>query len=106
MTNPAQFVSDSIEATLVAIAEGVRDAQEALNAIPAMDSFGRALPTYHLPYLDFTIAVSVSTQQTSDGRAFIRLLPGDPITVMAGERGVSPERYQELMVQLIMAHTI
>lgn len=32
--------------------------------------------------------------------AFIRLLPGDPITVMAGERGVSPERYQELMVQL------
>ncbi|WP_050528635.1 ABC transporter permease subunit [Pseudorhodobacter aquimaris] len=32
--------------------------------------------------------------------AFIRMLPGDPITVMAGERGVSPERYQELMVQL------
>ncbi|WP_415234605.1 ABC transporter permease subunit [Pseudorhodobacter sp.] len=32
--------------------------------------------------------------------AFIRMLPGDPITVMAGERGVSPERYQELMQQL------
>ncbi len=29
--------------------------------------------------------------------AFIRLLPGDPIIVMAGERGVSPERYQELL---------
>ena len=28
------------------------------------------------------------------------MLPGDPITVMAGERGVSPERYQELMQQL------
>ncbi len=28
--------------------------------------------------------------------AFIRLLPGDPITLLAGERGVSPERYQEL----------
>jgi len=29
--------------------------------------------------------------------AFIRVLPGDPITVMAGERGVTPERYQELV---------
>ncbi len=30
---------------------------------------------------------------------FIRLLPGDPILLLAGERGVSPERYNELMVQ-------
>ncbi len=31
--------------------------------------------------------------------AFIRVLPGDPIIVMAGERGLSPERYQELVEQ-------
>ncbi|TRD23299.1 ABC transporter permease subunit [Palleronia caenipelagi] len=31
--------------------------------------------------------------------AFIRVLPGDPIIVMAGERGVSPERYEELRQQ-------
>ena len=31
--------------------------------------------------------------------AFIRVLPGDPIIVMAGERGVTPERYQELITQ-------
>ena len=31
--------------------------------------------------------------------AFIRVLPGDPIIVMAGERGVTPERYQELVRQ-------
>ena len=31
--------------------------------------------------------------------AFIRVLPGDPIIVMAGERGLSPERYQELVAQ-------
>lgn len=31
--------------------------------------------------------------------AFIRVLPGDPIVVMAGERGVSDERYQELVEQ-------
>jgi dipeptide transport system permease protein len=28
---------------------------------------------------------------------FIRLLPGDPILVLAGERSLSPERYQELL---------
>ena len=30
---------------------------------------------------------------------FIRLLPGDPILLMAGERGLSDERYAELMSQ-------
>ena len=30
---------------------------------------------------------------------FIRLLPGDPVILMAGERGVSPERHAELMAQ-------
>ena len=29
----------------------------------------------------------------------MRLLPGDPVLAMAGERGVSPERYAELMEQ-------
>ncbi|SDQ93354.1 ABC transporter permease subunit [Pseudovibrio sp. Tun.PSC04-5.I4] len=29
----------------------------------------------------------------------IRQLPGDPILLLAGERGVSPERYQQLLVQ-------
>lgn len=32
--------------------------------------------------------------------AFIRLLPGDPVTLLAGERGVTPERHAELMVLL------
>ena len=31
--------------------------------------------------------------------SFIRVLPGDPIIVMAGERGVTEKRYQELMAQ-------
>lgn len=31
--------------------------------------------------------------------AFVRLLPGDPILLIAGERGVSPERYAELAAQ-------
>ncbi len=31
--------------------------------------------------------------------AFIRLLPGDPILLMAGERGISAERYAQLQAQ-------
>ncbi|MGA0405232.1 MAG: ABC transporter permease subunit, partial [bacterium] len=31
--------------------------------------------------------------------SYIRVLPGDPIIVMAGERGLSDERYQELVKQ-------
>ncbi|SMO66267.1 ABC transporter permease subunit [Paracoccus laeviglucosivorans] len=31
---------------------------------------------------------------------FIRLLPGDPVLLMAGERGVSPERYAQISAQL------
>nr|WP_297460324.1 ABC transporter permease subunit [uncultured Halomonas sp.] len=32
--------------------------------------------------------------------SFIRLLPGDPIILLAGERGISPERYAQLSAQL------
>ena len=32
--------------------------------------------------------------------AFIRVLPGDPIIVMAGERGMSDERYAELVQEM------
>ena len=31
---------------------------------------------------------------------FIRILPGDPVQVLAGERGVSPERHAEVMARL------
>lgn len=31
---------------------------------------------------------------------FIRLLPGDPVVLMAGERGISPQRHAEVMAQL------
>jgi len=31
--------------------------------------------------------------------AFVRVLPGDPILLLAGERSMSPERYQDLLTQ-------
>ncbi|TGW04621.1 peptide ABC transporter permease, partial [Mesorhizobium sp. M2D.F.Ca.ET.145.01.1.1] len=30
---------------------------------------------------------------------FVRILPGDPVLVLAGERGLSPERHTALMHQ-------
>ena len=32
--------------------------------------------------------------------SFIRILPGDPVETIAGERGVTPERHAEIMAQL------
>jgi len=32
--------------------------------------------------------------------AFVHMIPGDPVTIMAGERGVSPERHAQLMAQM------
>ena len=32
--------------------------------------------------------------------SFVRILPGDPVLLMAGERGVTPERHAELSAQL------
>ncbi|EMO4162881.1 dipeptide ABC transporter permease DppB [Morganella morganii] len=31
---------------------------------------------------------------------FVHLIPGDPVTIMAGERGISPERHAQLMAAL------
>ena len=32
--------------------------------------------------------------------AFVHMIPGDPVTIMAGERGVSPERHAQLMADM------
>ena len=32
--------------------------------------------------------------------SFIRLIPGDPIELMAGERGIDPERHKQLMAEM------
>ena len=32
--------------------------------------------------------------------AFIHLIPGDPVLIMAGERGLSPERHAQMMAEL------
>jgi dipeptide transport system permease protein len=55
-----------------------------------------------LPFILRRIALIVPTfiGITIAAFGFIRLLPGDPVLLMAGERGLSPERHAELMHQL------
>lgn len=69
MSLESRFVGNSIEELLVALADGVRSAQIALNALPLLDQTGRPLTTYHLPYLDFTLAVEMSTAVSSNGKS-------------------------------------
>lgn len=66
MSNESRFVSESLEALLMSIADGVREAQDALSNTPSVDAFGRPMTTYHLPHLDFKIDVNMET--ISDGR--------------------------------------
>ena len=86
-----RFLGNSIEELLVAIAEGVREAQAALDTAPLADGDGRPLSTYHLPYLDFTIKVEMSTQTDSGGRpvALLFAAPPNSTTTSAAQGSVS-----------------
>ena len=32
--------------------------------------------------------------------AFVHMIPGDPVMIMAGERGISPERHAQLLAEM------
>jgi len=68
MSEQSRFVGNSLEELLVSLAEGVREAQIALNDGPLVGPSGRPLATYQLPYLDFTIRVDMETRADSGGR--------------------------------------
>jgi hypothetical protein len=81
MSDDSRFVAESVEEMLVALANGVREAQEALSETMPFDRFGRALPSYHIPYLDFQIAVEVDTErQGGGGRSIFRIRAAQPTT--------------------------
>jgi hypothetical protein len=68
MPAESRFVGNSIEELLVALAEGVREAQLALNSGPKVDAAGVPIGGYHLPFLDFSIKVDMQTKADSGGR--------------------------------------
>ncbi|MCK8515369.1 hypothetical protein M0534_03335 [Methylonatrum kenyense] len=69
MSAPHRQVAGTLEEILVAMADGLREAQEALNEVPPIDAFGRPSSTYHLPYLDFAIKVVAETSKADDESA-------------------------------------
>lgn len=78
MPADSRFVGNSIEELLVALAEGVREAQSALDNGPQVDASGRPVAGYHLPFLDFTINVNMSTQTDSGGRPIALMFQAAP----------------------------
>jgi hypothetical protein len=62
VSDPVDFVDNSIGQLLVALADGVREAERALASGPQVDESGRALTRYALPYLDFKISVDVDVE--------------------------------------------
>ena len=73
MASDAKLVADSLEEMLVSIAEGVREAQDALDALPPTDAFGRPVPGYFIPHLDFELVVDVQTETNNAGRPIFKV---------------------------------
>lgn len=74
MASDAKLVADSLEEMLVSIAEGVREAQEALDGLAPFDSFGRPVPGYFIPHLDFELLVEIETETNSQGRPIFKVM--------------------------------
>ncbi len=75
MSNDSQYISESLEALLVSIADGVREAQDSLSSAPPIDIYGRPVPGYHIPYLDFQVQVEMETVTTNSGGIRLRINP-------------------------------
>jgi len=60
------FVAGTIEDILLAIGQGIRDAQDRLNQLEPFDEYGRPRPQYYLPQLDFTLKVNAIETRTSE----------------------------------------
>jgi len=89
MATDPRLMGNSIEELLVAIAEGVREAQAALDSGPTIDDTGRPLATYHLPFLDFSIKVEMTTQTDSGGRPILLVASSSSATTSAAQSNVS-----------------
>jgi hypothetical protein len=70
------LVSSSVEEMLVSLANGLREAQDALNALPPFDAFGRPMPGYFIPHIDFTFEVEMTVDSNSAGVPILMVRPG------------------------------
>jgi hypothetical protein len=70
------LVSSSVEEMLVSLANGLREAQDALNALPPFDAFGRPMPGYFIPHVDFTFEVELAVDSNNAGVPILKVRPG------------------------------
>lgn len=65
--NEGRLIADTLESVLVGLAESLREAQEELSATPPLDRFGRPLPIYQVPHLDFELDFRLRTEEKTGG---------------------------------------
>ena len=61
------LIDDTLGSIIVGMAESLREAQEELNSAPPLDEFGRPMPQYRIPHLDFEIGFRLVTETKSGG---------------------------------------
>lgn len=67
MPDAAQVSAEAISALLTGLAGALTDAQELMSDLPPTDAFGRPLPTYQIPHLDFKFEIETVQKSSSTG---------------------------------------
>ncbi len=67
MSDDGKFIADTLESVLVGMAESLREAQEELSEAAPLDAYGRPVPQYRIPHLDFEIGFKLVTDSKSGG---------------------------------------
>lgn len=67
MTDAATTNAQAIASLLTGLAKALTDAQEELSEAPPTDAFGRSLPSYQIPHLDFNFEIETSREDTGEG---------------------------------------
>ncbi|MCV6585263.1 MAG: hypothetical protein OIF47_06995 [Marinibacterium sp.] len=81
MSNDGKFIADTLESIIVGMAESLTEAQEELSSAAPIDAYGRPLPQYRIPHLDFEVHFDLSTDTKGPGGGMkILFLPSSDST--------------------------
>jgi hypothetical protein len=72
MSDTANISADAIAALLGGLASALTDAQQTMAELPPTDAFGRSLPSYRIPELDFSFEIeTVEASSSSPGAKWL-----------------------------------
>jgi hypothetical protein len=74
VSDDGKFIADTLESVIVGMAESLREAQEELSDAAPLDAYGRPIPQYRIPHLDFEVGFKLVTDSKASGG--MRLLFG------------------------------